>query len=525
MRSPRLAIAVILALIALGPLAGLIAAPPAQAVGVLPPSNPSTDRPLDAAASSACEMPGANTSATCESEALTQIDHARAAEGVGPMALPSDFGSLGAPEQLAVVFSLERSARDLSVPLGLVAAYNADAQAGADRAADPAAPPGYATFGAVEAQGLYSVLITDYEWMYDDGFGSANADCTSPSAPGCWIHRDVILGDYSATPNFYMGAAQSTSAGPVYAAILVASTQAQPVVYSYDLIALTRLGGANRDLTSVAVSQNRFAAGQSAGAVVLATDAAPPDALAGAPLAVAKDAPLLLTPPASLDPAVATEIVRVLAKGGTVYILGGSAAVSPGVTGQVQALGYTVAREAGSDRFGTALAIAGALGAPTTVFVADGTGFADALIAGPAAARDRGAILLSNGDSMPAATASYLSTHQGLRYAIGAGARAADPQALGLGGRDGYATSVAVAQSFFVSTRIAGFASEASYADELSGDSHIAALGGPIILAPASGALPSSVSSYLTGSAISSGWIYGGTSAVSPSVQQEIAAG
>jgi hypothetical protein len=514
------------ALAVLGLLAGMAvvvdgsAAGPAQAVGILPPANPSANRPLDPAQVAACEQPGANQSATCEQEALVQIDAARSQEGVGPMTLPSDFLVLNAPEQLAALIALERSARGLPVPAGLVAAYDQDAQLGADNHTDPAAPPGYATFGTIEAQGIDSVLVTGYEWMYDDGYGSANLSCTSPSFPACWVHRDVILGDYSATSYFYMGTAQG--AGPAYAAVLAASLQHQPVLPLPTRIALTRLAGANRDLTSVAISQVSFPGRGSARSVVLATDADYPDALAGTPLAVAAGGPVLLSTPTTLDPAVGSEIERVLAQGGTVYVLGGSAAVSQAVSSQVQALGYKVVREAGPDRFATAVAIASTLGDPPTVFVADGTQFADALVAGPAAAKANGAILLSNGRSLPSDTAAYLSSHPGAVYAIGAGARFADPHAQAVGGADDFASSIAVARTFFGATSSAGFASEATYPDELSGDAQIAAKGSPMILAPASGALPSSVASFLSSSAIASGYLYGGTSAVSSGVQSEI---
>ncbi len=523
----RSGIAVLVLAGGLATVVNIAAAGPAQALGILPPANPPANRALDPAQVAACEQAGANLSASCEQEALAQIDAARSSEGVGPMTLPSDYLALTAAEKLAAVIALERSDRGLPVPAGLVAAYNQDAQVGADTYTDPAAPSGYATFGSIEAEGLYSVLLTDYEWMYDDGYGSANVDCTSPSGSGCWVHRDVILGNYSATPYFYMGAAQGTGAVPVYSAVLVASTQSRAVLYSPQppdsKIVLTRLAGTNRDLTSVAVSQDSLPTNGSAGAVVLATDANYPDALAGTPLAVALGAPVLLTTPTTLDPAVATEIKRVLPQGGTVYILGGSAAVAPAAASQVQALGYAVVREAGPNRFGTALAIASALGDPSTVFVADGAQFADALVAGPAAAQVHGAILLSNGDSLPPDTAAYLGAHPGVAYAVGAGAQAADPQAHAVGGPDNYATSVAVAQAFFGSTRSAGFASEATYPDELSGDARIAAEGAPMLLAPPTGALPSSIASYLSSSAITSGYLYGGTSAVSSGVQAEIA--
>ncbi len=87
---------------------------------------------------------------------------------------------------------------------------------------------------------------------------------------------------------------------------------------------VTRFAGADRDGTAVAVSQATFAAAGSAKAVVLASDANYPDALAGTPLAVAKHAPLLLTTPSGLPAAVSAEIGRVAPKGSTVYELGGN---------------------------------------------------------------------------------------------------------------------------------------------------------------------------------------------------------
>jgi hypothetical protein len=32
-----------------------------------------------------------------------------------------------------------------------------------------------------------------YFWMYDDGTGSANVDCSPASPSGCWGHRENIL--------------------------------------------------------------------------------------------------------------------------------------------------------------------------------------------------------------------------------------------------------------------------------------------------------------------------------------------
>jgi hypothetical protein len=63
-----------------------------------------------------------------------------------------------------------------------------------------------------------------------------------------------------------------------------------------------RVAGAERIATSIAISTADFEAAE-AGAVVLTRADAFPDALAGTPLAVQEDAPLLLTFPETLDAA------------------------------------------------------------------------------------------------------------------------------------------------------------------------------------------------------------------------------
>ena len=122
-----------------------------------------------------------------------------------------------------------------------------------------------------------------------------------------------------------------------------------------------------------------------------------PDALAGVPLAAKVGGPLLLTSSNSLSAAVRAEIVRVLPAGAPVYILGGTSAVSAAVETTITGLGFVVHRLAGANRFATAVAVAGALGNPTTVFEATGLNFPDALAGGPAAIEDGAAILLTNG--------------------------------------------------------------------------------------------------------------------------------
>jgi len=288
---------------------------------------------------------------------------------------------------------------------------------------------------------------------------------------------------------------------------------------------ISRLAGATRDATSVAVSQATYQAAGSAGAVVLASDAGYPDALAGTPLAVSKHGPLLLTTPAGLDLAVGTEIGRVLPKGGTVYLLGGDAALASVVDSQIQALGDVPQRVAGADRFATAVAIAGVLGDPHTVLEATGLDFPDGLSAGAAAAKAGGAVLLSDGSTQAPETATYLAAHPGDTVtAVGGPAALADPSATALVGADRFATAVMVAVQFFAEPTTVGLASGLGFPDALAGGAGIGAGGGPLLLVPACGALPSSLASYLSSvhGSVTGGTLYGGTGVVGDDVLAEL---
>lgn len=80
-----------------------------------------------------------------------------------------------------------------------------------------------------------------------------------------------------------------------------------------------------------------------------------PDALSGSTLAAAFDAPILLTDNKALSPETETEITRLHPS--TIYILGGSGAVSDAIETSLEA-NYQVIRLAGSSRYDTAASIA-----------------------------------------------------------------------------------------------------------------------------------------------------------------------
>ena len=213
-----------------------------------------------------------------------------------------------------------------------------------------------------------------------------------------------------------------------------------------------------------------------------------------------------------------------LPSGGTVYLLGGTSALSDDVATAVTALGDVPTRISGTDRFATAVAIADAMGDPTTVFEASGADFPDALSAVPAAIKEHAAILLTNGAAQAQATSAYLSAHATTRYSVGGPAAWADPSAIALAGATRYDTSAAVALAFFPDATGIALASALTFPDALAAGPLAGAAGQPVLLVPPSGPLPQPVTAYLSTHAatVSAVHAFGGTSALSASVLSEV---
>jgi hypothetical protein len=159
-----------------------------------------------------CGDTGLDSSPSCIDAALAAIDHARALEGVRPMALPAGFSTLSITDQLFIAVNLERVDRGLAPFVGLTTTLNQNAQVGADEADDPPGlGPAYQLDDAEWAGGASNGLDAVYGWMYDDGFNSGNLDCPHRTSPGCWGHRKGILDDFGSGTDLVMGAAYDTS--------------------------------------------------------------------------------------------------------------------------------------------------------------------------------------------------------------------------------------------------------------------------------------------------------------------------
>lgn len=179
--------------------------PPAE-----PPANvpmePTFQEPVAGATPGPCwSMSGttqvpAFTRPACLSAEVRATDHARAAEGLPAMRLPTDFATLTPQEQLFVLTDIERVSRGEQPVLGLSALLDGAARTGAQRNADPSFSvlktlPTYDGAGSNWGASRSSLQV-DYYWLYLDGWdgsSTSNADCTSPTSTGCWAHRANIL--------------------------------------------------------------------------------------------------------------------------------------------------------------------------------------------------------------------------------------------------------------------------------------------------------------------------------------------
>src|SRR3954452_5241298 len=180
--------------------AAIAVALPVQAVSAATASDPVQNIVPSPSYWSLCVEQGRDSQA-CTDTIVQAINHARSLEGVGPMTLPANFGSLTTAQQTFVVSNLERVDRGLPPVAGMVDSLNSLSAVAAAADADPELP-GW-TVGAFRLDGWSSIwagdlnaLAADYDWMYDDGWspqGSYNLDCQTADASGCWGHRHAIL--------------------------------------------------------------------------------------------------------------------------------------------------------------------------------------------------------------------------------------------------------------------------------------------------------------------------------------------
>ncbi len=299
-----------------------------------------------------------------------------------------------------------------------------------------------------------------------------------------------------------------------------------------------RIFGESRYRTAMEISREAFPNSQSADAVVLARGDEFSDALAGSPFAYHSNGPLLLTPADRLHDDTAAEIERVLRSDGTVYILGGDAAISAEVQYEIEEnYDYEVKRLAGNDRYETAVKVGKKFlkkeEGNFPVFMATGENFPDALAVSSVAASGGGITLLSPSSSLDVKTEEFLRSYKDDLeevYVVGGASVLSEEvyEESGAGeriaGNNRWETAVNLAERFFEGPSNVTIASGLDFPDALSGGAYAATLEAPMLLAGPTD-MPLSVVDYLN--SLSSDllphvFIFGGANAIGEEIMKQM---
>ena len=307
-----------------------------------------------------------------------------------------------------------------------------------------------------------------------------------------------------------------------------------------------RLVGADRYGTAAVTARATFAASPNA---VLTTGEKFPDALAGSYVAALGGGPVLLTRAAGLPQSTIDAMQGLGTR--TVVILGGTGAVSTAVEDEVRSRGIAVRRIAGSDRYETARLAAESggsarVGSPDgkkTAILANGENYPDALSTGPLSFAGPLPLLLTTPGSLsPQAKAAFVAL--GIKQVLIPGGTAAVSNAVAdelrnmsieivrFAGATRTETATLVADwalaNMSFSESHVNLARGNDFADALAGGPHGGQEDAPILLTTSERDLGDATRRWLRNhsATLEDGHIFGGTSAVSSSVEADaVAAG
>ncbi|MGB5936958.1 MAG: ExeM/NucH family extracellular endonuclease, partial [Ornithinimicrobium sp.] len=319
----------------------------------------------------------------------------------------------------------------------------------------------------------------------------------------------------------------------IYAPDPYRSSDHDPVVVGLDLVrreSVERLAGTNRYGTAVTAARQM---GDS-DLVYVASGHVFPDALAATPLAIRREAPLVLTRRGKLPPQTRDYLADFAPE--TVVVLGGSGRIDDAVLSQIETVtGAQVGRIAGPNRYATAaeLAVDWEGEEIDTVYVASGMMFADALSVGPLAGIEDSPVLLTKEQTLSPETAAALQRLEPRRIIfLGGSTRignsvlaAALPYADNVGrlyGADRYETAAKVAARIEVGER-AFLASGEGFPDALAGGVVAGSQDAPLLLTPSTTLAPATADS-VTDRAPKMVTAVGGPRALQPTVLDAVRA-
>jgi putative cell wall-binding protein len=327
----------------------------------------------------------------------------------------------------------------------------------------------------------------------------------------------------------YSGLSGSLQASSAQISVVIASPPPPPPPPPPDPDPVVRIGGSDRYATAAAISARSFDPGVPA--VYVATGLGFADALAAGPLAARRGAPVLLVSTTSVPAPTLTELQRL--KPARIYVLGGTAVVSPAVASKLASVA-PVTRIGGANRYETAARLAASFspGVPVA-YVATGASFPDALAGVPAAAHGKGPLLLVAPDGIPGPTAAELDRLNPKKIVILGGSAVVSPAIAGaldryttglvdrMAGSNRYSTAVKVSTATFAQSDIAYLAVGTNYPDALAGGPVAGMQSAPILLVERD-TVPTIVRDELQRLNVTRVVILGGTGSISTTVETQL---
>ncbi|MBE6115218.1 MAG: hypothetical protein E7187_00140 [Erysipelotrichaceae bacterium] len=249
-------------------------------------------------------------------------------------------------------------------------------------------------------------------------------------------------------------------------------------------------------------------------AIILANGDVFADALAGSYLAAEKNAPIIITR-SGKEAEVNAYIRSVLKPNGTIYVLGGTAAVPEACLNGLVGRGYSITRLWGSNRYLTNLDILDTLGVSgDKILVATGNNFADSLSASATGLP----ILLVRDDGLTVEQREFLSRNTGKEFIILGGTSAVteliEKQLIDYGtvrrirGANRAGTSIEIAKEFFTYADSAVVAYSHEFPDGLCGGPLANQIGAPLLLTRDENS--DVTAAYMKSKDIHSGYVLGG---------------
>lgn len=311
-------------------------------------------------------------------------------------------------------------------------------------------------------------------------------------------------------------------------------------IITYAMPKVMRLSGTDRFATGTQIS-GEFVGDGEAEAIVIVDGLTFPDALSAVPFAVQECAPILMShgKEGELRESVLAEIERIDPDhNAAVYLIGGDNAVSPKIQNKLESLGYAssdIERIAGATRFETAIEIAERVPEASTVYIADGYNYPDALGIGSAAALNNGVILFTEKDALTDSTKEYLGSRTFENVIILGGPAAVSEnveaeleamfpdQVERIYGQGRVETSVEIAEEYFATADTVVIATGWNFADALAGGPLATYLTAPVLLLNGEGTeIPEDVAQYIEDCGARFITVLGGSNAVNDALYEEL---